>query len=966
MSVASRPKKNAIPNEYSGEDRGHETARPSSLSFAGEARNFYEKFTGSAERFSERQAILFQRRKGIESLTYAELHSRAESAAESLHTLGIEAGDACAILADNSIAWCVAYLGILRLGAVAVPFDTHYGAEQVATLLRDSDAKILLTTPRYLSTAQQALRAPPLASGIVLLEGNSAGLPILDVAPRRQPGPGPLPVSRATRADPAVILYTSGTTSDPKGVVLTHGNLLAEAKSALVALHVDERERILAVLPLFHALAQVANLLIPFYLGASVIFLEELNTGELLRVLREQDPTAFCCVPKFFYLIHERVLAEAAKAGMPRRLAFRLLLDANGLLRRLAGINLGPLLFRRVHRVFGAKMHLLITGGARFEPSIGRDFYRLGFGLREVYGLTETTGAAAITRPGEGGRGNVGPAMPGVELRIFPVEGIGWEGRAEGEVAVRGPIVMRGYLKRPDATAEVTRDGWFLTGDLGYLDANGRLTITGRKKEVIVLSSGKNIYPEEVESRYAESPLIKELCVLALPPSAKTTEEGLHAVIVPDRDVMRERKMTNLREALRFEIENVSVRVPSHQRILSYEIWMEDLPRTTTNKLKRYEIERRVLAQRLRPAQAPEKAPVTEAEAAWSAEPAVARALVLVREATRFPDRVRPDANLELDLGLDSIARVELLANLEAAFGTEIPNEVAEKIYTVRQIVEAVRERQAAAAQMPEAADPWHKLLTDIPASDPLFANLLEPHPVVFLLVYIVLKLLRPLAWLLVGFRATGTEHIPPRGPALLCPNHQSFLDAFLLASVLPRKTLQDIFFLGASEYYATPFRSRVARLLHIASVDPDTNLVRALQAGAFGLEHGKILVLFPEGERSINGEVKPFKKGAAILATQLGTPVVPVAIEGTFDLWPRNRPFRWSALLPWRPARVRLRFGPPLTPPVPQQPATPEQMEEHYSSFAEHLRSMVVEMQRALRARATSQPENRHAASRH
>jgi long-chain acyl-CoA synthetase len=953
--VASQVKNPAIGGiaRASGPSRA---ASGAPVPFSGEeAPNLYEKFARVVDRFSGRVAVIFQRRDGVESINYAELLSRAESAAAFLLSRGIGVGDACAILADNSIAWCAAYLGILHLGALAVPFDTHYDAGQIAKLLGDSGAKLLLTTPRYLSAARQAAGRQPLEEGIALLEGEAEGLPALagvSVRPSE-----PLPACTSTREDAAVILYTSGTTSDPKGVVLTHGNLLAEARAARVALHVDERERILGVLPLFHALAQVANLLIPFYLGASVIFLEELNTGELLRALREQRPTAFCCVPKFFYLIHQRVLAEAARAGALRSLAFRILLRLNGALRRLTRINLGRLLFRRIHDVFGPGMRLLITGGARFEPAIGRDFYRMGLGLREVYGLTETTGAAAITGPGEGGLGNVGPPMPGVDIGIFPVEGIGAEGHAEGEIGIRGPIVMRGYLKRPEATGEVMRDGWFLTGDLGYLDAKGRLTITGRKKEVIVLSSGKNIYPEEVESRYAQSPLIRELCVLGLGPHGGKAGEGLHAVIVPDAEVMRERKMTNLREALRFEIENVSVRVPSHQRILSYEIWMASLPRTTTNKLKRYEIERRVVAQRREAAETPREAPAGEAEAAWADEPAVARALELVREATDYKDKVRADASLELDLGLDSIARVELLANLEDAFETQIPDEVAEKIFTVRQIVEAVRARLPAAAAPPAAsgaaADPWNRLLAGLPAGDPLLADLLKPHPVVLLLVFAGLKLLRGLAWLLLGFRVSGTGHIPRRGPALLSPNHQSFLDAFLLAAALPFSTLRNLFFLGASEYYATPLRRRAARLLHIAPVDPDTNLVRAMQAGAFGLRHGKILVLFPEGERSIDGEVKTFRKGAAILATQLGTPVVPAAIEGTFDVWARNRPFRWSALLPWSAERVRLRFGPAIAPPGAAEPgAAAEEMERRYASFAEGLRGVVAEMRRGLRER--------------
>lgn len=922
--------------------------------------NFYEKFARAAERFSGRVAITFQRRGGLESITYGELRLKTEAAGTSLRSRGIGSGDACAILADNSVAWCVAYLGILRAGAVAVPLDTHYTAAQVATLVRDSGAKILLTTLRYLPAAEEAVGTGLLSTKVVLLEGDSAAAPSLGQAGQQRLGLPPPRVS--TRQDPAAILYTSGTTSDPKGVMLTHGNLFAEAEAVFRVLRVDERDAILGVLPLYHALAQVANLLLPLVVGANVIFLEELDTGELLRAMRERKPTAFCCVPQFFYLIHERVFAEAGRSGWLGSRAFRGSLRVNRMLRRVAGINLGRLLFRRVHAVFGPRMRLLITGGARFEPAIGRDFYSLGFGLIEVYGLTEATGAAVLTGLGEGGLGTVGRPLPGVEVRIFPAEGIGRGAAEDGEIAIRGPIVMRGYLNRPEATAEAVRDGWLLTGDLGRFDSRGRLLVTGRKKEVIVLSSGKNIYPEEVEAHYGQSAYIRELCVLGLAAPGEAAVERLHAVVVPDMEAMAARKVVNMREVLRFEIENLSLRLPAYQRILSYDVWMERLPRTTTSKLKRHEIERRVLSLRdeaLEPA--PAATPMSEEQAAWATEPRVAQSLELVREATGHKQKVAPDANLELDLGLDSIARVELQTRLESLFGERIPEEAAAQIHTVRQLIDAVRARAPAPGAVAEPGDAWRKLLADLPEEDPLFASLLRPEPATLLAVFVILKILRGLAWLLLGFRVTGVEHLPERGPFLICPSHQSYLDPFLLAGALPFRILGKLFFLGASEYFDTPLAGAVAGRLHVAPVDPDTNLVRAMQAGAFGLKHGRVLVLFPEGERSIDGEVKRFKRGAAILATQLQAPIVPVAIEGTFGVWPRNRGFRWSALLPGKRVRVGICFGTAVAAPAaPAEGASAAYMEAHYADFAAHLRALVVEMQAALRRQLTRGRENR------
>jgi long-chain acyl-CoA synthetase len=922
----------------------------SAVSSIGEqARSFYDRFAFSAEKFGDRVAIIVQRREGLESVSYSELRSRAEASAGFIASRKIGVGDSCAILADNSISWCAAYLGILRVDAVVVPLDTHYTAQQIGILLRDSGARIILTTPRYIAAAQKAIGDNSLPTEILLLEGKSGDIPSLDEAWHQEFKA--LPPSTASRQNAAVVLYTSGTTSDPKGVVLTHGNLLAEATAALRAFVVDERDSVLGVLPLYHALAQVANLLLPFTVGASVIFLEELNTAELLRALREREPTAFCCVPKFFYLIHERVMGEVTRAGRVRSAVFRGGLKINGVLRRLARINLGRVLFGRIHEVFGPRMRLLITAGARFDPGIGRDFFNLGFDLVEVYGLTETTGAATCTQPGEGGLGTVGRPLPGVQARIFPVEGIVEERPGVGEIAIQGPIVMQGYLNRPDATAETMRDGWLLTGDLGGFDSRGRLMLTGRKKEMIVLSSGKNVYPEEVEAHYGQSPYIQELCVLGFPAPGEREVERLYAIIVPNLETMRAKKVVNMREVLRFEIENLSLGLPSHLRIFGFDIWMESLPRTTTNKLKRYEIERRVLllrSQEAAPAAA--AAPVSAEEAAWAADPYVAQALELVREATRAKEKVRPDANLELDLGLDSISRVELWMNLESRFSVEIPEEIASKIYTVRQLVEAVRAREPLVAPV-AGGDPWSRLVTGLPDEDPLLAGLLRPNLILLCLAFGTLRILRGLAWLLLGFRVTGSGNIPRKGPVLLCPNHESFLDPFLLAAALPFRTLREVFLLGASEYFATPLRSAFARWMRIAPIDPDTNLMRAMQAGAFGLKHGKILILFPEGERSIDGEVKKFKKGAAILATQLGAPVVPVAIDGTFDIWARNRPFRWSALKPWGGRRVSICFGQVIPAPAPTPAgATAAESETQYANFAEHLREVVVEMLRERR----------------
>jgi len=455
-------------------------------------------------------------------------------------------------------------------------------------------------------------------------------------------GPGEFRPARIFDTDLAVIMYTSGTTSDPKGVTLTHKNLLAEADAVFDAVSLNSTDAVLAVLPLFHALAQVANLLLPFAIGARVVYLDAINTTELLRALSERGITQFCCVPQFFYLIHERVMQQVKSRPAPARLLFRVLMAVSSATNKI-GVNLGKLLFRRVHRLLGPKMRFLVAGGSAFDPKIGRDLQKLGFNVLQAYGLTETSGAAAITRPKANVMGSVGPPIKGVQIKIIdpqptdpqPAEGLL---HLVGEVAISGDIVMQSYYNRVDATAEAMRDGWFYSGDLGYLDERGNLFLTGRKKEMIVLSSGKNIYPEEVEAQYLRSPFIKEICVMGLVSRpGEPFSERLHAVIVPNFDVLREHKIVNAREVIRFDVENLSVELPNTKRILSFDLWSDPLPRTTTRKLKRFEIQRRVMAGEgagQENAAGVAEEPTAE-ESIWLSDPDVQKAIAVIRNASK-------------------------------------------------------------------------------------------------------------------------------------------------------------------------------------------------------------------------------------------------------------------------------------------------------------------------------------------
>ncbi len=903
--------------------------------------NFYECFEQSVKKHPARIAIQIQRSEGVDTLTYAELFPQVESAARWLAGLGLKAGDRCAILANNDPNWCIAYLGVLRLGAVAVPLDTGYSASQIATVIEDSGAKFLFTSERYREPSQEAAGKCREPLRLLLLHDSADGLTGLNEVVKRADTSALAPCP-ATLVDPAVMLYTSGTTSDPKGVVLTHKNITVEVDIASKAIQLDYHDRILGVLPLFHSLAQVANLLLPLGIGACVVFLETLNTTELLRALAEREITAFCCVPQFFYLIHQKIQKQLSEAGWLARTAFRGMLRINGFLRDTFRLNLGRLMFAKVHKIIGLRMRYLITGGSRFESAIGRDFFCMGFDILQAYGLTECTGGATLIRREHGWTASVGTPLDGVEVKIAPSDKT--EGQ-DGEVLLRGPNIMQGYYNRPDANAEVFQDGWFCTGDLGYLDEKNYLHITGRKKEMIALSSGKNIYPEDVESHYLQTPYIKELCVLGVARPGEPAADRLHAVIVPDFDFLRERKIVNTREILRFEIENLSVQAPANKRILSYDIWTEELPRTTTRKLKRFAIEKLLQERRTTTAGEsgePERELSPEDEV-WAAQPDVQRALTAIRDATHYEGALLPDANIELALGLDSLERVELLSQMENVFSSSVPDDLASGIYTVRELVEAVLASRGEGESGQQAGDTWGAMLQGTPQEDPELQALLKPKRLVAPGLFALLKIIHVASRVLFRFQVRGKNNFPSEGPFILSPNHQSYLDAFLLVSVLPYSTFRRTFFVGASEYFETPLMKRLARMANIIPVDPDANLLRAMQAGAFGLRNGKVLILFPEGERTIDGKVKKFKKGAPILSLNLGVPIVPVALQGLFEVWPRGRAFQGFS-------PVRMEFGQPLLAGADlSQGITQAEAETLYARKTSELREAVEELWLAL-----------------
>jgi long-chain acyl-CoA synthetase len=903
---------------------------------------FYDRFVECAERWPNNIALELQRHDRLESCTYAEVRRMAESVGGWITEKEFPRGSRLAIFADNHPRWVAAYLGIIASGCAAVPLDTALHDDQVTKLLQDSGTSAVFCDAKHVPIVRPA--ATELKLGLVLMDpervtGESNQELWLGDLPRIfAAGPGIFKPAPAKDEDLASLLYTSGTTADPKGVMLTHSNFLGEVNAVFNWVDLGPNDALLGVLPLFHVLAQMANLLLPLVKGSRVVYLETVNTTELLRALSERNITAFAVVPQFFYLIHERVLQEVAKRGAIAQKLFGAMVALNRTLRKV-GINAGAIFFRKVHDTLGPKMRYLVTGGSRFDPGIARAFYDLGIDVLQAYGLTETTAAVFANSPHDNEIGSVGKAMKGVEAKIVgpqPQE----DGPAAGEVALRGPVVMKGYWNRPDATSAVLRDGWFLTGDLGYFDSHGHLFLTGRKKEVIVLSNGKNVYPEEIETHYLKSPFIKELAVMGLEGKPGDGGDRLHAVIVPNFDVLRQRKIVNAKEVIRFDIEGLSPGIASTKRIGSYEIWQDDLPRTTTRKIKRYEVEKRVKANLSKKvaddSELPAEKPLTAEESAWLDQPDVQRGLKIVGEAAHVaPATIRPTLSLDLDLGFDSMQRVDLLSHLEDELGGNVEESQLTEIYTVRDLIDAVL---TSAANHPGSHATratfagWKSILAEDP-DDPEVLALAHPNKINDTFWYLVSRIFQLIAFDRFHLKVTGLDKLPKTGAYIISSNHQSYLDPLVLAGVLPSEVFFRAFAVGTSDHFGKGIMRRLARSIKVMVLDPDANLVPAMRAGAFGLRHGMALVLYPEGERSIDGSPKIFKKGAAILAIHLQVPIVPVAIDGFYEAWPRNQAFRGFAPL-------KMVFGDPIFPP-PESEAS----EAAYQQLTADVKTRVVEM---------------------
>ena len=830
----------------------------------------------------DRPAVRAFTATGEDRLSYRELDDSARRLAGGLRARGLAAGDFVALYAPNSARWVQARLGVLLAGGVAVSLDSDLGREALGLQLADSDPKVIVTVRAHLDDLD--------AAGV--LDGRDVWL--LDAEPgsdtrsfRNLLGE---PIDALPRIDPdqtASLFYTSGTTGPPKGVPLTHRNIVGNLNAILALGVVGPDDRILLPLPLHHSYPFIVGLLVPLIVGATQVQPSGVSGPEIRQALSEGAVDIVVGVPRLYDTLAQGLSARLRDGGAVEQAMYRLL-RLSGWLRRRFGVLWGRTLLRPLHKRLAPNLRLMASGGAKLEAETARTLEAFGWMVLSGYGLVETASITTFNPPGAAKLGTAGKAAPGVQLRIdhdsapeAPAD--------QGEIQISGPNVFPGYRNNADANAKAfAADGWFKSGDLGYLDADGYLVIVGRVKEMIVLPDGKNVAPDEVEAVYAESPYIAEIAVME--------QDGrLIGLVVPDMDALRGAGH-GVSDVIRISLSELGPRLPAYKRLSDWALVREPLPRTQLGKYQRHKLA--AVLERAERGHGPADTPWSDAD----------RALVETQRGRqvwdwlqgKFPDKtLHPETSPQLDLGIDSLAWVTLGLEIQERFGIALSEEAIARTLTLRDLLQEVDRAPAAGTGDQEAHT--HRLVAEA-------RHWLRPRgPVAMTAGRSLHQVVRGLTRLILGLKVVGLENLPAKGPVVITPNHVSDLDPVVLGGALDGRHAREVVWGAIRERLFTNIPGRVlARIAHMVPVD-DRAPGASLAVGTEVLRQGRILVWFPEEWRAPDGRLQRFLPGIGRLLLDTDARAVPCYIDGTFEAMPRGA--RWP-----KARKVTVRFGPPVS----------------------------------------------------
>lgn len=756
--------------------------------------------------------------------------------------LEIEKNSKVAVMLENRPETIFALFSIWDKKSISINLDASYTAEQLAYVYNDSKPEYIFVSNITKDAAKAAKEITGLdiilinVDDIVIDENFKAESDTLDVEELN---------------DVAVILYTSGTTGNPKGVMLTYENIMANINGVKNVNLVTDSDTILAILPYHHILPLSFTLIMPIYFGVPIVILGEISSASLKSTLKEHKISVIVGVPRVWEMLNKAIMAEINKSSLGK-FFFKIA-------KKIKAMNIRKLIFSKVHKEFGGNIRVMASGGAKLDADVIEDFLTLGFHLIQGYGMTETAPIISFNVPGRERSDTVGEIIPDVEVKFA----------ADDEILVKGKNVMKGYYNNKTATSQAfDEEGWFHTGDLGKMSDN-HLVIIGRKKEMIVLPNGKNINPSDIETEITkETELIKEVAVTEY-------KDHLIAIIYPDFDLIKKNKIVNIGEAIKWEVvDKYNLNAPNYKKIHDIKIVKHELPKTKMGKIRRFML-KDLLEDKIENSDKKEKKEIIVPEKIKNEYEIVNKYIK-----DTYQKEVTPDSHIELDLAFDSLDMVELMNFINSQFSTNFTEEDFVENKTIASIL--IRALDKAEATLLKEKENLKKVFEN---SD----NVKLPNSASISKIFNFF--LKPIYKFYFELSVKGKENIK-EGPGIIAGNHQSFHDAFIVNQSFNSKELAENYYIATAIHFKSNFKKYLANNGNIILVDVNKNLKTTLQAASKVLKSGKKLMIFPEGARTRTGDLAEFKKTFAILAKELNVPIYPFVINGAYDSWSINQKF--------------------------------------------------------------------------
>ena len=629
-------------------------------------RNLCEGFTGMAVKRADQIAIQWKRDDRWVNVSYGELQNTIITLSLALSNhYGVAEGDKVAILLGNRPEWPAAFFAILYANAIPVPVNSQGTSEEINNILTAAECKIALA------------------------EDGSPGIGIRAISVDSEEFKHALSLfpngtcsAKAGRDDLACIMYTSGTSTKPKGVILSHGNLLSNVDSLYKLGFMKEGDGVVAALMLHHNYAMTVTTLGPLIYGGRVIYPGSIRSKEVMLAIKQSNPSLFIGVPLIFEMFHKKIKDSLNNRPALLRFLIETLAEFSFIVRKKTNINLGRYFFYNIHRSLGRSMRVYMSGGAKLSENVEKDLFKFGFTVLNGYGLTETSPVLTVNPIKKPKIGSAGLPIADVEIKI-----VNKDENGVGEIAVLGPNVMKGYYKNEDLTRRVMEEGWFKTRDMGYIDKDGYLFVVGRMDAAITLKNGLTMYPDDIEEAYLSGAHIKEMCVFDLPSSkAANNDPVIWAVAVPDMEFFKTKGITNPYDAIKAAFERVSRELDISSRLMGFSLTLDKLPRTLLGKIIRREVKKLYLDGNIKKVFQPGEKQVAKLDLAIMQSSKADKIIDCLRTQTQVND-INPSDSFELDLGIDLIGRAELAYELEKKLDVKIDEKDINNVFTVGELI---------------------------------------------------------------------------------------------------------------------------------------------------------------------------------------------------------------------------------------------------------------------------------------